>query len=192
MAILIDTRIKRFVEGHLDADNENIMCIRLKDIDESFWFSDEILAQEFLNIQAIERVYDKELRKGYFDYVDENGLIHRYFIHKVERGKIISFKEWVLISYEEVMNLIKPLSEDKYEEAVKVYEESCGSFQDILDFCVKNKCFTEEQSEMLYEHIVMVNYVEGEAWDMDDDRANEFYNKIGLTDEVIKKFEKEE
>ena len=53
MAILIDTRIKRFVEGHLDADNENIMCIRLKDIDESFWFSDEVLVQEFLNIQAI-------------------------------------------------------------------------------------------------------------------------------------------
>lgn len=97
MAILIDTRIKRFVEGHLDADNENIMCIRLKDIDESFWFSDKVLAQEFLNIQAIERVYDKELRKGYFDYTDECGTIHRYYINKVERRKITSFKEEVIL-----------------------------------------------------------------------------------------------
>lgn len=96
MAILIDKRIQRFVEGYLDEDNENIMCIKLKDIDESFWFSDKTLAQEFLNIQAIERVYDKELRKGYFDYVDEHGLIHRYFIHNVERGKITSFKEEVV------------------------------------------------------------------------------------------------
>ena len=97
-----------------------------------------------------------------------------------------------IISYEEIMNLIKPLSEDKYEEAVKIYEENYACIQDMLDFCVKNKCFTEEQSYMLYEHIVMVNYVEGETWEEDWDRMKEFYNKIGLTDEVIKQFEKEE
>ena len=97
-----------------------------------------------------------------------------------------------IISYEEIMNLIKPLSEDKYEEAVKIYEESYACIQDMLDFCVENKCFTEEQSHMLYKHIVMVNYVEGETWEEDWDRMNEFYNKIGLTDEVIKQFEKEE
>ena len=91
------------------------------------------------------------------------------------------------ISYEELMSLIKPLSEDKYEEAVKIYEENYYvCIQEMLDFCVKNKCFTEEQSKMLYEHIVMVNYVEGEAWEEDLDRVEEFYNKIGLTDEVIK------
>ena len=96
MAILIDKRIQRFIKGELWGENNDVMCIRLKDIDESFWFSDEVLAQEFLNIQAIERVYDKELRKGYFDYTDECGTIHRYYINKVERGKITSFKEEVI------------------------------------------------------------------------------------------------
>lgn len=96
MAIMIDTRIKRFIKGYADVDNENIICIVLKDINESFWFDDEARVQEFLNIQAIERVYDKELRKGYFDYVDERGVIHRYHINKVVRGKIISFTEEIV------------------------------------------------------------------------------------------------
>lgn len=73
--------------------NDDVMCVRLTDIDEAFWFTDEVKAQEFLNIQAIERVYDKELRKGYFDYVDECGATHRYHINKLTRGKITSFME---------------------------------------------------------------------------------------------------
>lgn len=96
MAILIDKRIRRFVEGVLCGENENTICIILKDIDEAFWFSDELVAQEFLNRQAIERVYDKELRKGYFDYVDEYGTTHRYYIDKLVRGKITSFREEVV------------------------------------------------------------------------------------------------
>ena len=96
MTILIDKRIKRFIKGELWGENDEVMCIMLTDIDEAFWFSDQALVQEFLNIQAIERVYDKELRKGYFDYVDEYGTIHRYYIDKVVRGKITSFREEVI------------------------------------------------------------------------------------------------
>ena len=96
MAILIDKRIQRFIKGELWGESDDVMCIMLTDIDEAFWFADEVSAQEFLSIQAIERVYDKELRKGYFDYTDECGTIHRYYINKVERGKITSFKEEVI------------------------------------------------------------------------------------------------
>ena len=73
--------------------NNETISIHLKDVDETFWFENEVAAQEFLNKQATERVGDKELRKGYFDYIDEDGDAHRYFINEVTRGKIISFTE---------------------------------------------------------------------------------------------------
>lgn len=96
MAILIDKRIQRFVEGYLWGENEDTIGIRLKDIDETFWFKDEISAQKFVNEQALERVYDKELRNNYFDYINEYGEIHRYYIKELSKGKIISFKEEVV------------------------------------------------------------------------------------------------
>ena len=93
MAILIDKRIQRFVEGYLFGENNEIISIHLKDVDETFWFENEVAAQEFLNKQMTERFGDKELRKGYFDYTNECGEIHRYSINEVVRGKIISFTE---------------------------------------------------------------------------------------------------
>ena len=93
MAILIDTRIKRFVEGCLLGENNETISIHLKDIDETFWFENEVAAQDFLNKQVIERVGEKELRNGYFDYIDEYGETHRYSINEVVRGKVVSFTE---------------------------------------------------------------------------------------------------
>lgn len=94
MAILIDKRIQRFVEGCLlGENNETIISIHLKDVDETFWFENEVAAQDFLNKQVIERVGDKELRKSYFDYTNECGETHRYSINEVVRGKIVSFTE---------------------------------------------------------------------------------------------------
>ena len=55
--------------------------------------------------------------------------------------------------FDRVMNLVKPLPEDKLKEA---YEISCeDSFIDFLDFCVANDCFTESQSTTIYEGIIM-------------------------------------
>lgn len=96
MTILIDTRIKGFVEGCLFGENDETISIRLKDIDETFWFENEVAAQEFLTKQVTERVLDKELREGYFDYTDECGETHRYIINEVRRGKIISFTEEIV------------------------------------------------------------------------------------------------
>lgn len=42
MAILIDKRIQRFVEGYLLGENDETISIRLKDIDETFWFENEV------------------------------------------------------------------------------------------------------------------------------------------------------
>ena len=96
MTLIIDTRIKRFVKGYFLEENDETIGIYLKDIDETFWFENEILAQDFLNEQVTVRVADNELRKDYFDYVDEHEEVHRYFINKVVRGKIISFTEEIV------------------------------------------------------------------------------------------------
>lgn len=91
--MLIDSRIKRFVECTEFAES---ICIRLTDVDEAYWFTDEVQALDFIHTQARERVSDKELRKGYYDYQNEYGEIHRYLIKKVLRGKIEEFEEIVL------------------------------------------------------------------------------------------------
>lgn len=97
MVIVIDTRIKRFIEGYVVGENEDIIAIKLNDIGETFWFDDKTKVQEFLNEQVTERIYDKELRKGYFDYVDEYGTNHRYYINKLVKGKITTYNEEIVM-----------------------------------------------------------------------------------------------
>ena len=43
MAILINTRIKRFIEGCLLGENNETISIHLKDVDETFWFENEVV-----------------------------------------------------------------------------------------------------------------------------------------------------
>lgn len=43
--------------------------------------------------------------------------------------------------FERAMHLIKPLPEGKLREAVEIIQED--GFQDFLDFCVENGCFTK-------------------------------------------------
>ena len=123
MAILIDTRIQRFVDGCKLGENEDIISIRLTDIDETFHFDNELLAQNFLNKQTIERVGDKELRNGYFDYTDEYNIIHRYLIHNVSRGKITSYSE-------EVVNKLS--EKELYEEYGYLMDKEHGNDTELL------------------------------------------------------------
>lgn len=96
MAILIDKRIQKFVEGFLHGKNDEVISIHLKDIDETFWFDSEVVAQEFLNKQATERVGDPELRKNSFCYKNSEGEIHRYLITVNKKGQIVSYLEEVM------------------------------------------------------------------------------------------------
>ena len=91
MSVLIDSKIKRFVKGYIE-ENTGVVSIYLTDIGETFHFDNENLAQIFLNKQVIERVGNKELRSGYFDYADETGENRRYQI-EVNRGKIVSYSD---------------------------------------------------------------------------------------------------
>lgn len=102
MAILIDKNIQKFVYGCLVGENDEVISIHLKDINETFHFDSEVEAQNFLNKQAIERIGDYELRTDSFDYVDEEGVLHRYLIGKVsKKGEIISYLEEVVNEFTE-------------------------------------------------------------------------------------------
>ncbi|MBO5373693.1 MAG: hypothetical protein J6A75_13390 [Lachnospiraceae bacterium] len=96
MAIVIDTRIKKYIKGCLIGENEDVISIHLEDVGDTFHFDDELVVQNFLNTQAIERVGDKELRKGFFDYTDAEGEIHRYHIKNVYRGRITDYEEEIV------------------------------------------------------------------------------------------------
>lgn len=96
MAILIDKRIQKYVEGFLYGENDEVISIHLNDIDETFWFDSEVEAQEFLNKQAIERVGDSELRKDSFCYKNQEGEIHRYLITVNKKGQIVTYLEEVM------------------------------------------------------------------------------------------------
>ena len=96
MTILIDKRIQKYVEGFLYGENDEVISIHLKDIDETFWFNSDVEAQEFLNKQAMERVYNPELRKGSFCYKNPEGEIHRYLITVNKKGQIVSYLEEVM------------------------------------------------------------------------------------------------
>ena len=102
MAIIIDKRIQKFVEGCLIGENEDVISIHLKDIDESFHFDSELAAQNFLNKQALERVGEPELQREEFDYIDSEGLKHVYLIWEVSKdGEILSFTEEVVNEFTE-------------------------------------------------------------------------------------------
>lgn len=95
--LVMDSRLKKFTEGRIW--DGGVFSIRLSDVDETFFFIDQLKAQNFLNEQVTERFADKSLRKGYFDYVEENpagNTTHRYYIEKLEKGKIVSFREEVV------------------------------------------------------------------------------------------------
>jgi hypothetical protein len=84
--------------------------------------------------------------------------------------------------FERVMNMVKPLPEEKLKEA---YEITCeDSFIDFLDFCVENGCFTEPQSTTVYEGIVMWEDLDGNYWEEDHDKLMNLYDRVGLTREI--------
>lgn len=85
--------------------------------------------------------------------------------------------------FERVMNLVKELPKDKFQEAVEIIQEY--SFQELLDFCVENNCFTESQSNTIYDGIVMWEDLDGNYWEEDCDKLQELYDKIGITEDIF-------
>lgn len=93
-SVSVDTRLKSKIESMTEYNN-GVYSINFKDIEDTFWFDSYEYMQNFLREQDSERFYDKELRKGYFDYINENNDTIRYYV-EVNRGKVLSYKEKII------------------------------------------------------------------------------------------------
>lgn len=91
--------------------------------------------------------------------------------------------------FERVMNLVMPLPKDKHKEAVEIIQDY--SFQDFLDFCVENGCFTEIQSYTLYDGIVMWEDLDGNYYEEDYYKLHELCDRVGITEDVFEQFMKD-
>ena len=88
--VMIDTRLKNKIETAYSIGG--CYSIRFIDLVDTFWFNEIHELQDFLNIQSKERYYDKKIRDGYFDYVNENNETLRYHVNS-NRGKLTVIKE---------------------------------------------------------------------------------------------------
>lgn len=101
MAIMVINRLQKFIQvTQFDFDNMTTYSVYLKDVDMSFHFETEKEVQDFLNKQATERFSAKELRKGYFDYVNEHKETHRFLIKDLYAGKIVEFEEVMVTQHQ--------------------------------------------------------------------------------------------
>lgn len=83
---MIDTRLKKNIEEMMYYKN-GCCSVRFKDLNDTFWFEDKNELYNFLGNQISERYYDKELRKGYFDYTNEYNETFRYHVES-NRGTL--------------------------------------------------------------------------------------------------------
>lgn len=91
--------------------------------------------------------------------------------------------------FDRVIHLTQKLPANKLEEAVELITEY--SFMDLLEFCVDNKCFTKEQSNTLYDFIIVWEDLDGNYYEEDYDKLSELYEAIGVTEEVYNKYLRE-
>lgn len=89
-SIMVDTRLRHKIEGIYTLNG--VCSIEFKDLQDAFWFNSKVELQEFVNVQSRERYYDKKLRLGHFDYINENGETYRYHV-KSNRGTLTVIKE---------------------------------------------------------------------------------------------------
>lgn len=89
-SLRIDSRLKKNIENIQEWEN-GVYSLKMKDIQDTFWFNNIIDMSEFLNEQARERYYDKSLRKGQFTYLNEYDEKIVYTIDSVNRGTIVYY-----------------------------------------------------------------------------------------------------
>ncbi len=92
--------------------------------------------------------------------------------------------------YDRVLHLISPLeTKEQLKEAKEVYDEY--SFMEFLDFLADQNCFTNEQSNTIYDFIVKWENLEGNYWEEDLELLRKLLDAIGLTIEVYNSLEEE-
>lgn len=94
LSLSVDRRMRNKIESLMEWEND-VCSIMFKDLNDTFWFNSKNDLQEFIRKQEVERFFDKSLRKGYFDYKNENNDLIRYEVSSV-RGKLTVLNENII------------------------------------------------------------------------------------------------
>lgn len=89
--------------------------------------------------------------------------------------------------FDRVMHLVKPAQTKKQKKDL-VFIIQQDSLAALLDYSVQEKLMTEEQSHTIYDGIIMWEDLEGNYYEEDYDRLMMLHEKLGITEEVFKKY----
>ena len=89
--------------------------------------------------------------------------------------------------FDRVMNLVKP-AEKKRQLKELVYIIQYDGLSALLDYAVREKLMTKEQSSTIFDGIVMWEDLDGNYWEEDYDKLMLLHEKLGVTEDVFKKY----
>lgn len=88
--------------------------------------------------------------------------------------------------FDRVIHLTKKLSNNKLNEAMKIIQDS--NFEDLLDFCEENGCFTKEQASTILDFVIMWEDLESNYFEEDEEKLIRLYEAIGITKEIFESY----
>ena len=77
-------------------------------------------------------------------------------------------------AYDRIIHITEKLPKDKISEAIEIIQED--SFQDLLDFCVEQNCFTQAQAITLYDFTIVFEF--------DRQKLLTLYDAIGIPEDM--------
>lgn len=85
--------------------------------------------------------------------------------------------------FDRVIYLIRKIPEENIKEACSVIQNL--TFEDFLDFCVENNCFTKEQKSTIHDFIIMWENLDGNYFEEDEQRLIRLYEAVGITKDIF-------
>lgn len=97
--------------------------------------------------------------------------------------------ECLYTCFDRVMHLVKPAEEERQlkDLVYLIQEEGLAA---LLDYAVQEKLMTREQSNTIYDGIVMWENLEDNYFEEDYDKMMLLHEKLGVTEEVFNKYMK--
>lgn len=71
---------------------------------------------------------------------------------------------------------------DKISEAIEIIQED--RFQDLLDFCVEQNCFTQAQAITLYDFTIVFDSLDDNYHEFDRQKLLTLYDAIGIPEDM--------
>lgn len=91
--------------------------------------------------------------------------------------------------FDRVMHLVKPATKKRQlKDLVYLIQED--GLPALLDYAVQEKLITKDQASTIFDGMVMWEDLEGNYWEEDHDKLMQLHEKLGVTEDVFKKYMK--